>query len=146
MDSQPIAPRFEEKTQEKEPVKQVQPPKETTVVKEDLVPTGAMSGGKLWGRVIRQLRLEKNIVLWVACQEMDAKLVGNTLKIVANDDAGYQAVVKESNLSILSRTVKSIGDYEIEIVKAGEEKVDSFTSEVEKVKKTFSGVSVKVEE
>ena len=105
-----------------------------------------MSGGKLWGRVIRQLRLEKNIVLWVACQEMDAKLVGNTLKIVANDDAGYQAVVKESNLSILSRTVKSIGDYEIEIVKAGEEKVDSFTSEVEKVKKTFSGVSVKVEE
>ena len=146
MDNQPIAPRFEEKTQEKEPVKQVQPPKETTVVKEDLVPTGAMSGGKLWGRVIRQLRLEKNIVLWVACQEMDAKLVGNTLKIVANDDAGYQAVVKESNLSILSRTVKSIGDYEIEIVKAGEEKVDSFTSEVEKVKKTFSGVSVKVEE
>ncbi len=146
VDNQPIAPRFEEKTQEKEPVKQVQPPKETTVVKEDLVPTGAMSGGKLWGRVIRQLRLEKNIVLWVACQEMDAKLVGNTLKIVANDDAGYQAVVKESNLSILSRTVKSIGDYEIEIVKAGEEKVDSFTSEVEKVKKTFSGVSVKVEE
>ncbi|MBQ7373763.1 MAG: DNA polymerase III subunit gamma/tau [Clostridia bacterium] len=144
-DNRPIAPRFEEKPIEK--------PKERPVAeekrepsKEDLKPTPLISGGKLWGRVIRQLRLEKNIVLWVACQEMDAKLVGKTLRIIANDDAGYQAVVKENNLAILSKTVKSIGDYDIEIVKAGEEKVDTFTSEVEKVKKTFSGVTVNVEE
>ena len=148
VDNQPIAPRFEQKTVKKveeKPV-QAQPEVKRETAKEDLAPTGGMNGGKLWGRVVRQLRLEKNIVLWVACQDMEEKLVGNTLKIVANDDAGYQAIVKESNLSILSKTVKSLGDYEIEVVKAGEEKTDSFTSEVEKVKKTFSGITVNVED
>lgn len=145
-DNQPISPRKMEKPVEKPVSSPVKVEEKREPTKEDLVPSGGMNGGKLWGRVIRQLRLEKNIVLWVACQEMDAKLVGNTLRIIANDDSGYQAVVKESNLAILSKTVKSLGDYEVEIVKAGEVKTDSFTSEVKKVKKTFSGVPVNVED
>ena len=105
-----------------------------------------MTAGKIWGRVVRQLRADKNIVLWVACQEMEARLSGRTLKIIANDDAGYQAVIKEANLLALSKTVKSIGDYDVEIVKNGEESVDEFTENVEKVKNTFSGITVKVED
>ena len=149
VDNQPIALRFEQKTEEKPVEKPIQRQVETVrePQREDLTPSSnSVSGGKIWGKVIRQLRLEKNIVLWVACQEMDAKLVGNTLRIIASDDAGYQAIVKESNLATLSKTVRAIGDYEIEVVKAGEEKTDSFTSEVEKVKKTFSGVTVNVED
>lgn len=113
---------------------------------EDLKPNidSGMTAGKIWGRVIRQLRADKNIVLWVACQEMDAKLSGRTLRIIANDDAGYQAVIKENNLSALAKTVKSIGDYEIEIVKNGEQAVDEFAENVEQVKKIFDGVTVNV--
>ena len=85
-------------------------------------------------------------MLWVACQEMDAKLVGRTLKIIAGDDAGYQAVIKEANLSALAKTVKSIGDYDVEVVKSSGEEMDSFSQDVETVKKTFSGVPVKVED
>lgn len=107
---------------------------------------GGMSGAKLWGRVIRQLRADKNIVLWVACQEMQAKLIGRTLKIIANDDAGYNAIIKESNLKALSDTVKTIGDYDVEIVKNSQKQVDPFTESVEKVRQNFPNTEIKVEE
>ena len=107
---------------------------------------GGVSGAKLWGKVIRQLRADRNIVLWVACQEMEATLVGRTLRVTANDDAGYQAIVKESNLATLSKTVKSIGDFEVEVVKAGEKAIDGFASEVEKVKNAFPSANIKIED
>ena len=113
---------------------------------EDLAPTGGMSGAKIWGKVIRGLRANKNIMLWVACQEMEAKLVGRTLKIIATDDSGYQAVVKENNLAVLSSIVKSVGDFDVEVVKAGEDSKDGFSNDVEAVKKVFSGVKINVED
>lgn len=82
-------------------------------------PAGGMSASRLWGTVIRKLRAGGNIMLWVACQEMKASLSGRTLRIVAQDDSGYQAITKESNLAVLSETVKGIGDYEVEVVKEG---------------------------
>lgn len=146
VDNQPISPRFEQKQQEK-PQETVAVEQPISVTADDIKPSmGGMTGGKLWGKVIRQLRADKNIVLWVACQEMDATLVGRTLRIMANDDAGYQAIVKESNLATLSKTVKAIGDYEVEVVKAGAKPVDGFDSEVEKVKSAFKGVNIKVED
>ena len=142
-DNQPIAPLNEAKTEKK-----VEKPIEKAVAfnQADLVPSGGMSGAKIWGKVIRQLRADKNIMLWVACQEMEAKLVGRTLKIMAGDDSGYQAIVKESNLAILSKTVKAIGDYDIEVVKGKVEETDTFSADVEKVKKSFDGVNVTVED
>lgn len=142
-DNQPIAPLNEAKTEKK-----VEKPIEKAEAfnQADLVPSGGMSGAKIWGKVIRQLRADKNIMLWVACQEMEAKLVGRTLKIMAGDDSGYQAIVKESNLAILSKTVKAIGDYDIEVVKGRVEETDTFSADVEKVKKSFDGVNVTVED
>ena len=142
VDNQPIPPRFEQKVEEKKvvPVQNVAP------TSEDLAPTGGMSGAKIWGKVIRGLRANKNIMLWVACQEMEAKLVGRTLKIIATDDSGYQAVVKENNLAVLSSIVKSVGDFDVEVVKVGEDSKDGFSNDVEAVKKVFSGVKINVED
>ncbi len=145
VDNQPISQHIEKKIEEKA-VNTIAPSPINASV-EDMKPSlGGMSGGKLWGKVIRQLRADKNIMLWVACQEMDATLVGRTLRIIANDDAGYQAIVKESNLATLSRTVKSLGDYEVEVVKAGEAVKDGFEGEVEKVKKAFGNANVIIED
>ena len=145
IDNRPISPRFERKIEEKPQERVVEQP--VSVTAEDIKPSlGGMSGGKLWGKVIRQLRADRNIVLWVACQEMEATLIGRTLRIIANDDAGYQAVVKENNLATLSKTVKAMGDYEIEVVKAGAKPVDGFAGEVEKVKSVFANANIKIED
>ena len=107
-----------------------------------------VSAGKIWGTVVRKLRAEKQIVLWIACQEMTAKLYGKTLKVTANDDAGFNAVTKSSNLEILSKIVKSVGDYDIEILKpvdAAEQK-SQFEQDVDEVKKTFGEKYVKLED
>ena len=142
VDNQPIPPRFEQKAEEKKAA----PIQSVASTSEDLAPTGGMSGAKIWGKVIRGLRANKNIMLWVACQEMEAKLVGRTLKIIATDDSGYQAVVKENNLAVLSSIVKSVGDFDVEVVKAGEDSKDGFSNDVEAVKKVFSGVKINVED
>lgn len=106
----------------------------------------AMSAGRIWGTVVRKLRAEKQIVLWIACQEMTAKLYGKTLKVAAADEAGYNAVTKAANLETLSKIVKSVGDYDIEIVKSDEEEKDGFEKDVDEVKKTFGADVVKVED
>ncbi|MBE5741785.1 MAG: DNA polymerase III subunit gamma/tau [Clostridiales bacterium] len=144
VDKRPIGGDFIKNEPQKDEIKQVE--KDNGENLKPSTDVGGMTAGKIWGRVVRQLRADKNIVLWVACQEMEARLSGRTLKIIANDDAGYQAVIKEANLLALSKTVKSIGDYDVEIVKNGEESVDEFTENVEKVKNTFSGITVKVED
>ena len=146
--NQPIAEQIVKKEEVKPVENPVAPAVSTT--DEDLKPTsnaGGISGSKLWGSVIRKLRAEKNVILWIACQEMDAKLVGRKLKVFANDDSGYSAIVKQNNLEALARTVKSFGDYDIEICKAGEDVgVSDFEKDVESVKKTFSGIPVNVED
>ncbi len=121
--------------------------KPTASVQEETV--GGMSAGKIWGTVVRKLRAEKQIVLWIACQEMTAKLFGKTLKVYATDDAGFNAITKSGNLETLSKIVKSVGDYDVEIAKSSgddSENRTAFEKDVSEVKKTFGEKIVKVEE
>ena len=134
------------------PLKEVKPeeakPAEQAVEQDLGENTANISAGKLWGTVIRKLRAEKQIVLWIACQEMTATLNGRTLIVRACDEAGYNAVTKQANLEILSKIVKSVGDYEVEIKKSsGEaENKSKFDEDVEKVKNVFGSEVVKVED
>lgn len=115
----------------------------------DATQSGGLSAGKIWGTVVRKLRAEKQIVLWIACQEMTAKLFGKTLKVYATDDAGFNAVTKSGNLEVLSKIVKSVGDYDVEIAKADSSLADErsgFEKDVDEVKKTFGEKVVKVED
>lgn len=107
--------------------------------------SGGASAGRLWGTVIRNLRASGNIVLWVACQDMRAELEGKTLKIIASDKGGYSAITKENNLSALSKAVKALGDYDIEVLMEGEVK-DGFSADAEKVKRTFGEDKVKIKD
>ncbi len=124
----PIPSRLPEKTVKEEKIERVEE-------KVEIVQTET-SASKLWGSVIRKLHTDRNIVLWVACQDMKAYMSGNTLKVVATDEAGYMAITKEVNLKALADAVKSFGDYDIEVVKeSGKE--DGFEQDVKKIEETF---------
>ena len=115
-------------------------PKKTERAEEIVKPVAEkpveMSAGRVWGTVIRKLRAEGNMFLWVACQEMRASLKGRTLLVYARDENGYTAVVKEDNLKALSKAVKSVGDYEVEIVMETE-KEDDAEADAEKMREIF---------
>ena len=101
-----------------------------------------MSAAKIWGTVVRKLRANGNIMLWVACREMSAELFGRKLKVIAPDESSYGAVTKPDNLTPLINTVKSVGDYDVEIVRQNEEeKIDFFDRDVKEVENTFGKVA-----
>lgn len=138
-----------ERTIEKTVESPVAEAKTVTPETTDATQSGGLSAGKIWGTVVRKLRAEKQIVLWIACQEMMAKLFGKTLKVYASDDAGFNAITKSGNLEVLSKIVKSVGDYDVEIAKADSDAVDErsgFEKGVDEVKKTFGEKIVKVED
>lgn len=109
-------------------------------------PAGNMSAGKIWGTVVRKLRADRNIVLWVACQDMTASLSGNTLVIAANDEPGYNAVIKEQNLQTLTATVRSVGNYNVKVVLAKDDKKDDFEEGVAAIKRNTGVSDVKIKD
>lgn len=110
-------------------------------------PAGGMSAGRIWGTVVRKLRADRNIVLWVACQEMEAQLSGRTLKVIATEESGYNAVIKEQNLQTLIATVKTVGDYDVEVsLKKQDDGTNAFESGVEQIKKTFGATTLEIKD
>ncbi len=77
---------------------------------------------RVWGTVVRKLRgLEGKTILWVACQEMSATLIGNTLYINAGGESEKNLLLKDGNLQTIKELTSTFGDFEIKI--AGEEDV-----------------------
>ncbi len=110
-------------------------------------PAGGMSAGRIWGTVVRKLRADRNIVLWVACQEMEAQLSGRTLKVIATEESGYNAVIKEQNLQTLIATVKTVGDYDVEVsLKKQDDGANAFESGVEQIKKIFGATTLEIKD
>ena len=110
-------------------------------------PAGGVSAGRIWGTVVRKLRADRNIVLWVACQEMEAQLSGRTLKVIATEESGYNAVIKEQNLQTLIDTVKTVGDYDVEVsLKKQDDGANAFESGVEQIKKTFGAADIEIKD
>ena len=117
---------------------------ETANESQTVKPVGNMSAGRIWGTVVRKLRSDRNIVLWVACQDMTASLSGNTLVIAANDEAGYNAVIKEQNLSTLAAAVRSVGNYDVKVVLGKTEEKDDFEEGVAALKRKTGVTNVDI--
>lgn len=124
------------------PVKAAETVSETQSVKS----VGNMSAGRIWGTVVRKLRADRNIVLWVACQDMTASLSGNTLVIAANDEAGYNAIVKEQNLATLTAAVRSVGNYDVKVVLGKTEEKDDFEEGVAVLKRNTGVTRVDIKD
>ncbi len=92
-----------------------------------------VSGKKIWGSIVRKLRtMPDKTILWVACQELTADLVGNVLYINVQNDVENQLFYKDDNLNVLSTLIKPFGDYEIKIRSKDQSSSVDNVSEVEK--------------
>lgn len=96
---------------------------------------------RLWGTVIRKLRAEKHIMLWIACQELDAKVEGESLVIYAEGENEYNLLVKKESLETLQSIVSPLAPYRVKIVGAHKEQTedDKFRKDAESVNAMFDG-------
>ncbi len=114
-----------EKTTETATVTQSQD-KGQTQIEEDKILTNtqsinAVDGRKIWGVVVRKLRQVKNkIMLWVACQEMTATLIGDNLVVAVSGDSEMALLQDQENKEILQNIVSEIGAYKL-VIKRQEE-------------------------
>jgi hypothetical protein len=73
-------------------------------------------GRKIWGIVVRKLRQVKNkIMLWVACQEMTATIIGNNLVVAVNGDSERALLEDQENRSIIQNIISEFGAYNLVI-------------------------------
>ena len=102
-------------------------------------PKVVISGARLWGTVVRRLRADKNIMLWIACQDLEAKTEGNKLCIIADGDNEYNLIKKPENLAILQNIVSETSDYKV-VVYHGEEVKESFEDDVKKAEEVLGPI------
>lgn len=102
-------------------------------------PKVVISGARMWGTVVRRLRADKNIMLWIACQDLEAKAEGNKLCIIADGDNEYNLIKKPENLAILQNIVSETSDYKV-VVYHGEEVKESFEDDVKKAEEVLGPI------
>lgn len=102
-----------------------------------------VSDARLWGTVIRKLRADKHIMLWIACQEVDAQVSDEKLIITAEGENEYNLLVKKESLETLQSIVSNFAPYKVIVRKTGGDE-ENFSAEAEKVKEMFGG-NIKIE-
>lgn len=76
---------------------------------------------KSWGMILRKLRDDKEIMLWVACQDVGVKAVKNTLYVIAGGVNEYNLLVKPANLQKLADYIMAACGLQTRVVKTKEE-------------------------
>ncbi|HBK02375.1 MAG TPA: DNA polymerase III subunit gamma/tau [Clostridiales bacterium] len=102
-------------------------------------PKIVISGARMWGTVVRRLRADKNIMLWIACQDLEAKTDGNKLCIIAEGDNEYNMIKKPENLAILQSIVSETSDYKV-VVYHGDEVKETFEDDVKKAEEVLGPI------
>ena len=98
-------------------------------------------GKRIWGTVVRKLRtMPSKTILWVACQEMQAELIGNELSLIVDGETEKNLLNKDGNLDVIQSLVSQIGAYSVVIKEKN--KMQSSVS-VEEQLKSFFGDTLK---
>ena len=101
----------------------------------------AVSAVRVWGKVIRKLRADKNIMLWIACQDAEAKAIGGKLVVSVDGDNEYNLLTKPESLSVLQGIVSAECALTVVITKRGAP-VDTFEDDINTVKEVLGDVEV----
>ena len=133
-----------QKVQEKE---QPTRPLEKEVKQETKLPSGG-DGERVWGSVLRKLRTDKEIMLWVACQDVSVKQEGGTVIVCAPGENEYSLLSKTENQTKLLKYVQAEGANNLKVVKDLTESIQSEQTdeEVNAVKEFFNGETVNFKE
>ena len=96
---------------------------------------------RIWGAVLKSLRANSQIMLWIACQELDTKIENQTLTILVDGDNEYNLLKKPESLEILQSTLKQYAPYRVELKRVGAVETDDekFKKDAEAVNKMFGG-------
>lgn len=84
-------------------------------------PVSSDNEKKFWGRVLRRMRADKAIMLWVACQDVTAVFRGQTVVVCAAGDNEYNLLTKPDNAEKLKDYVKQEGAADLKIVRSADE-------------------------
>lgn len=105
-------------------------------------PTSTVGERRIWGTVIRKLRETGNTMLWVICQELEAKAEKGVIYIYCQTEREYLSLTKKENFEKLKEIVSLICNYKIMVVKQEDKKGDDVESEIEKLKQNFSNLEI----
>lgn len=110
---------------------------------------------RFWGSVLRQMRADKAIMLWVACQDVTAIARGSEIIVCAAGDNEYNLLTKPENSKKLEEYLLAAGASGMQIVRSVDETVNigkgdceadakaAVEAETEKVRK-FMGDDVEI--
>ena len=143
-----IAPKVEISAEE---LSLVPPPEEEEFVpqmpiqpKQQAVSQGVkLDSKRCWGAIVRRLRTTPNkTILWVACQEMTAKVDGATLTVCCSQENEKKLLLAKDNFDTLLSLAKEFGIEKINVeIKSG----DAQENPLEKAK-AFFGDKLKIED
>ncbi len=127
----------------KEETPKVEEPKtqETPKVEEKPV-TIKVSPERLWGGVLRRLRKDKELMLWMACQDLNVQISGSKLVVYALDSNVYAKLTEKAGYNLIQSIVNEYAPLKLEIVDDNNEPKDSFEEDIEKAKEILGNVKV----
>ena len=96
---------------------------------------------RVWGALLRKLRSDKEIMLWVACQDVTVKASGEYLIVVAPGENEYDLLSRQENVNKLTNYLVSDGFKGVKIVKDinGELVEQQSDENSEQIKEYFDG-------
>ena len=101
------------------------------------------SDGRIWGTVLRRLRADKNIMLWIACQDQDAKTVDGEFRVIVGGENEYNMISKAESVATLESIVSEMTDAKVVVVRRGDQGPDELERGVEKAKEIFGDIEIK---
>ncbi len=102
----------------------------------------AINIARVWGTVIRKLRADKNIMLWIACQDAEPIEKNGKLTVLVMGENEYNLLSKQENLQVLQNIVNTQCDLTVEI-KIKNQEADPFDDDIEKAKNILGNVEIK---
>ena len=96
---------------------------------------------RVWGTVIRKLRADKNIMLWIACQDAEPTMKGEKLVVFVMGDNEYNLLSKKENLQALQDIVNTQCSLTVEI-RIKNQGSDPFDEDIEQAKTVLGNTDV----
>ncbi len=137
--AQSVAVESERISEQKVPEKPVSAPVSNaeTAAKQ----SASVNVNRLWGTLVRRLRADKNIMLWIACQDAEPIVSGDKLVVYLEGENEYNLLSKRDNIAVLQNIVSAECQLNVEI-RLKNAAPDTFEEDVEKMRKVLGKVDV----
>jgi hypothetical protein len=94
---------------------------------------------RIWGAVLKSLRANSQIMLWIACQELDTEIEGDVLTVLVDGENEYNLLKKPESMEILKTTLQQYAPYKLVLKRVGAVETDEekFIKDAQEVNKRF---------